>query len=160
MMVHSQVKRICESVAKHQWLVWRDRLSERSELDLFQRTHTELQPLYLWRNAWHNQTYMKPIASLVNIFCGNIPSEFLEATNETDSRTICSLCGKDVYNKVVKHFFMHCVYTATQRNDMWDTFHDKLPIIICARLFSQDDDCMYETLRLVENYGVMMLVMK
>ena len=27
---------ICESVAKHQWLVWRDRLSERSELDLFQ----------------------------------------------------------------------------------------------------------------------------
>ena len=29
---------------------------------------------------------------------------------------------------------------------MWDIFHDKLPIIICARLFSQDDDCMYETL--------------
>lgn len=137
---------ICESIAQQQWSTWRDKLRERSELDLFRRVHTELQPLDLWRTAWRNPVYMKPLASLVNIFCGNIPSEFLEATNEIDSRITCSLCDKDVKKNVVKHFFMSCVYTADTRNDMWDTFHDKLPIGICARLFSEDDESMYETL--------------
>lgn len=137
---------VCKSIAQYQSITWRENLTERSNFGLFARVHTELQPLDLWRTAWRNPIYIKPIASLVNVLCGNIPRELINATKEINSKIICLLCNEEVTIGIVMHFIMDCPNTTDERNGIWETLHDNLPIGICAGLFNQDDLSMYETL--------------
>ena len=86
---------VSASILENEQLTWRESMSERINLDLYSRVHTKLRPLDLWTTAWCNPCYLKPIAGLVNILCGNIPLELLNATVKSDAGIYCLLCGKD-----------------------------------------------------------------
>ena len=137
---------ICTAVGKLEQSNWRTKKAEKNGLDIYNRMHTKLEPLELWKVAWRNPTYIKPIANLINLFSGNIPLVVLRAVEETESHFTCTLCGMQPITAVVKHFVMDCQCTSDERNNLWETMHDKLPIVICARLFNQDDYSIYENI--------------
>jgi hypothetical protein len=129
------------SIHQFQLQSWRQGLHIKPELGYFRDVHTELQPLELWNTAKRNPMYIKPIATLVNLLCGNIPSKLSDVVEDQGEQKICRICHGPILG-TLKHFIMDCQSVSIERELLWDNLQDQLSLNICASIFNQDDNGM------------------
>jgi hypothetical protein len=82
--------------------------------------------------------HLKPIAKLVNLLCGNIPSKLSDVVEDLAEQNICRICHGPILG-TLKHFIMDCHSVSIERELLWDNLQDQLSLNICASIFNQDD---------------------
>ena len=138
-------KIVIEKIEEAEANAWRLGISSKPELEIYGYAHQNLQPLSLWKTAKRNSYAIKPIANLVNILCGNVPSALIMAVTEHTNNYSCDFCGR-ITSNIAKHFIMDCQLVSVERNKMLDDLHDNLHISTCAALWNQDDIDIYSCL--------------
>ena len=134
-----------QSIHQYQLSLWREGMMAKPELKIYREMQTELKPLELWNAARRNPKYLQPIATLVNLMCGNIPSDLTTAVVECESNFKCKLCGKYL-SAILQHYIMDCSSTLPERNFMWDNLQDNLSVRVCSSLFNQSDSNIFSSL--------------
>ena len=79
---------------------------------------------------------------MVDILCGNIPSEVMSAVDGSNMEYNCKHCSKSL-SDISYHFIMDCPVTVVERTKLWDLLQDRLPTDICAQLFNSEDEVIY-----------------
>ena len=123
--------------------MWRAGILTKPELKLYSLVHNDLTVLELWYVAFRHPLLLKAITNMVNILCGNIPSEVMSAVDGSNMEYNCKHCSKSL-SDISYHFIMDCPVTVVERTKLWDLLQDRLPTDICApQLFNSEDEVIY-----------------
>ena len=122
--------------------MWRVGILTKPELKLYSFVHNDLTVLELWHVAFRHPLLLKAIANMVNILCGNIPSEVMSAVDDSNVEYKSKHRSKSLSDSSY-HFIMDCPATVVERTKLWDLLQDRLPTDICARLFNSEDEVIY-----------------
>ena len=122
--------------------MWRAGILTKPELKLYSLVHNDLTVLELWYVAFRHPLLLKAITNMVNILCGNIPSEVMSAVDGSNMEYNCKHCSKRL-SDISYHLIMDCPATVVERTKLWDLLQDRLPTDICAQLFNSEDEVIY-----------------